>query len=350
MKSMFDWLLRRLSADVGIDLGTANTLVTLRGSGIVVNEPSVVAVKRGTSRVLMNGTAVGASAKQMLGKAPGNIVAVRPLKNGVIADFEVTEEMLRYFIRKAHPGSWIRPRVLISIPSGITAVEKRAVVNCAERAGARRVFLIREALAAGLGVGLPINEPRGYMIVDIGGGTTEVAVLSLASLVAKSSIRVAGDEMDHAIIQYVRKKYDLLIGEQTAERVKIAIGSAHPTDQEYTMEIRGRDLKDHLPRKAEISSEEIREALQEPVRQIVQAIKATLEQTPPEIAADLVDTGITLAGGGVLLRGLDERIAEEIKLPVQVAGDPMTAVARGIGEILEQLDLLHQILETAESE
>jgi len=350
MKSPFDWLLSRFSADIGIDLGTANTLVAIRGAGIVLNEPSVVAVKRGTNRVLMNGTAVGTTAKEMLGKAPGNIMAVRPLKNGVIADFEITEAMVRYFIKKANPSTWVRPRLLISIPSGITAVEKRAVINCAERAGARRVFLIKEPLAAGLGVELPINEPKGHLIVDVGGGTTEVAVLSLASLVEKYSIRVAGDEMDQAIVQYVRKKYNLLVGEQTAERIKITIGSAYATGDEYELEIRGRDLKDHLPRKTNVSSDEIREALQPPVRAIIQAIRNTLEQTPPEIAADLVDTGIVLTGGGVLLRGLDEVIANEIKLPVAVASDPITAVARGIGHILEQLDLLREILETAESE
>jgi rod shape-determining protein MreB len=350
MKSPIDWLLGKFSADVGMDLGTANTLVAVRGAGIVLDEPSVVAVRRGTNRVLMNGTAVGETAKKMLGKAPGSIMAVRPLKNGVIADFEITEAMIRYFLRKANAGSWIRPRVLMSIPSGITAVEKRAVINCAERAGARKVFLIKEPLAAGLGVNLPINEPRGHLIVDVGGGTTEVAVLSLASLVQKSSIRVAGDEMDQAVIQFIRKKYNLLIGEQTAERIKIEIGSAYPSEQEYEMEIRGRDLKDHLPRRTNVTSTEIREALQPPVRAIVQAIRATLEQTPPEISADLVDTGITLTGGGVLLRGIDEIIAEEIKLPVAVAADPRTAVARGINEILDQLDLLHEILETAETE
>ena len=316
----------------------------------MLDEPSVVAVKRGTNRVLMNGTAVGEAAKKMLGKAPGSIMAIRPLKNGVIADFEITEAMIRYFLRKANPSSWVRPRVLISIPSGITAVEKRAVINCAERAGARKVFLIKEPLAAGLGVKLPINEPRGHLIVDVGGGTTEVAVLSLASIVEKASIRVAGDEMDHAIIQFIRKKYNLLIGEQMAERIKIEIGSAYPLDEEYEMEIRGRDLKDHLPRKTNVTSEEIREALQPPVRSIIQAIRNTLEQTPPEISADLVDTGITLTGGGVLLRGIEEMIAEDIKLPVAVATDPRTAVARGIDDILEQLDLLHEILETAENE
>ena len=350
MMSPIDWLLGKFSADIGIDLGTANTLVAVRGAGIVLNEPSVVAVRRGTNRVLVNGTAVGTSAKEMLEKAPGNILVVRPLKNGVIADFEITEAMLRYFIKKAIPSSWMRPRLLVSIPSGITAVEKRAVINCAERAGARKVFLIKEPLAAGLGVGLPIHKPQGHLIVDVGGGTTEVAVLSLASLVEKFSSRVAGDEMDQAIVQFVRKKYNLLIGEQTAERIKINIGSAYPTGEEYEMEIRGRDLKDHLPRKTNISSEEVREALQAPVKSIIQAIRNTLEQTPPEISADLVDTGITLTGGGVLLRGMDEIIAEEIKLPVAVASDPMTAVARGIGEILDQLDILHEILETTESE
>jgi rod shape-determining protein MreB len=345
----FEWILGRFSLDLGIDLGTANTLVCVSGQGIVMSEPSVVAVQRGTNRVLLDGNAVGETAKEMLGKTPGSILAVRPLKDGVIADFEITEAMLRYFIRKVHNRSWgVKPRVVIAIPSGITAVEKRAVINSAERAGARKVFLIDEPLAAGIGAGLAITEPLGTMIVDIGGGTTEVAVLSMAGIVNAKSLRVAGDEMDEAIIQYLRKNYNLMIGEQTAEHIKIAIGSAFPLDQELQMEVKGRDLVAGLPRKAIINSEEVREALGEPVMVIVDAIRSTLERTAPELAADIVDSGITLAGGGALLRGLDRRIMEEIDLPVRIADDPLTCVARGTGEILEQLPLLRQVIAASE--
>lgn len=345
----FDWLLGKFSLDMGIDLGTANTLVCVQGEGIVLSEPSVVAVQKGSNRVLLNGNAVGETAKRMLGKTPGNIVAIRPLKDGVIADFEITEAMLRYFIRKVHKRTWgLKPRVVIAIPSGITAVEKRAVINSAERAGARKVYLIDEPMAAGIGVGLPITDPSGSLIVDIGGGTTEVAVISLAGIVHSESIRVAGDEMDDAIGHAMKRNHNLLVGEQTAEKIKIAIGSASPLEQEMRLEVRGRDVATALPRKAVVSSEEIREALIEPVSTIVAAIKRTLENTQPELAADLVEHGVVLAGGGVLLRGLDRVIAEEIKLPVRVADDPLTAVARGTGDILDQLGLLHQILSSAD--
>jgi rod shape-determining protein MreB len=349
MIRLFDWMMGKFSLDMGIDLGTANTLVCVQGEGIVLSEPSVVAVQKGTNRVLLNGNAVGETAKRMLGKTPGNIVAIRPLKDGVIADFEITEAMLRYFIRKVHKRAWgLKPRVVIAIPSGITAVEKRAVINSAERAGARKVYLIDEPMAAGIGAGLPITDPSGSMIVDVGGGTTEVAVISLAGIVHAESIRVAGDEMDAAITLALKKNHNLLIGEQTAEKIKIAIGSAYPLQQEMRLEVRGRDVSTALPRKAVISSEEVREALLEPVSAIVAAIKRTLENIAPELSADLVEQGIMLAGGGVLLRGLDKVIADEVQLPVRVADDPLTAVARGTGEILDQLGLLHQILSSAD--
>ncbi len=344
-----EWFLGRFSLDLGIDLGTANTLVCVSGQGIVLSEPSVVAVQRGTNRVLLDGNAVGESAKEMLGKTPGTIVAIRPLKDGVIADFEITEAMLRYFIRKVHNRTWgVKPRVVIAIPSGITAVEKRAVINSAERAGARKVYLIDEPLAAGIGAGLPITDPIGSMIVDVGGGTTEVAIISMAGIVTAQSLRVAGDEMDEAITQYLRKNYNLMIGEQTAEHIKIAIGSASPLEQELQMEVKGRDLLAGLPRKAILNSEEVREALNEPVTAIIDAIRTALERAAPELSADIVDSGITLAGGGALLRGLDRRIMEEIDLPVRIAEDPLTCVARGTGEILEQLPLLRQVIAASE--
>lgn len=349
MIRLFDWLMGKFSLDLGIDLGTANTLVCVQGQGIVLSEPSVVAVQKGTNRVLLDGNAVGDTAKKMLGKTPGNIEAIRPLKDGVIADFEITEAMLRYFIRKVHKRAWgVKPRVIIAIPSGITAVEKRAVINSAERAGARKVFLIDEPMAAAIGAGLPITEPQGSMIVDIGGGTTEVAVISLAGIVTCESIRVAGDEMDDAIIQHLRKNYNLLIGEQTAERIKIQIGSAAPLQQEVKVEVRGRDLIAGLPRKAIITSIEIREALREPLVQIFGAIRRTLEGTSAELAGDIVNDGIVMAGGGSLLRGVDQVIEEEIGLPVRVCEDPLRAVARGTGEILDQLGLLQQILTASE--
>jgi rod shape-determining protein MreB len=349
MIRLFDWLMGKFSLDLGIDLGTANTLVCVQGQGIVLSEPSVVAVQKGTNRVLLDGNAVGDTAKKMLGKTPGNIEAIRPLKDGVIADFEITEAMLRYFIRKVHKRGWgVKPRVIIAIPSGITAVEKRAVINSAERAGARKVFLIDEPMAAAIGAGLPITEPQGSMIVDIGGGTTEVAVISLAGIVTCESIRVAGDELDEAIMQHLRKNYNLLIGEQTAERIKIQIGSAAPLQQEVKVEVRGRDLIAGLPRKAIITSIEIREALREPLVQIFAAIRRTLEHTSAELAGDIVEDGIVMAGGGALLRGIDLVIEEEIGLPVRIADDPLRAVARGTGEILDQLGLLQQILTASE--
>ena len=343
-------ILRRLigmfSTDLGIDLGTATTLVCMKGQGIVLAEPSVVAVKKGTNRVLLNGRAVGEVAKAMIGKTPGTIQAIRPLKDGVIADFDITEAMLSYFIHKVHERTWgINPRVVIAIPSGITAVEKRAVIDSAKRAGARDVRLIGEPMAAAIGVGAPVTEPTGTMILDIGGGTTEVAVISLAGMVTKESLRIGGDEMDEAIAQHMRRTYNLMIGEATAERIKIEIGSAYPMEEEKTMEVKGRDLIAGLPRSATVRSEEIREALKEPVDAILGAVKMTLERTPPELAADLIDRGIIMAGGGSLLRGFDKVLAKETGLPVRIADDPLTAVSRGTGEVLEQLDMLLGVLE-----
>jgi len=348
---IFDALLGLFSVDMGIDLGTATTLVCVEGEGIVLCEPSVVAVHRGTNRVinLGNAPAVGVAAKEMLGKTPGSIQAIRPLKDGVIADFDITEAMLRYFIQKVHQRRWgYKPRVVIAIPSGITTVEKRAVRNSAERAGARQVFLVDEPMAGAIGAGLPVAEPTASMVLDVGGGTTEVAVISLADIVTSESIRVAGDEMDEAIIQHMKQNYNLLIGEQTAERIKIEIGSAYPLEQELTMEVRGRDVIAGLPRKEVIRSEEIREALREPVDAIVAAVKTTLERTEPELAADLVDNGMVLVGGGVLLRGLDKVCQEATGLPVRRAEDPITCVARGTGLFLENLSRMKKYLESAE--
>ncbi len=337
--------LRRLmglfSLDMGIDLGTCNTLVAVRGEGIVLNEPSVVAVRKGTNEVLdtAEGKAVGLAAKAMLGRTPGSITAIRPLKDGVIADFEITQAMLGYFIKKVHGNRGIaHPRVVIAVPSGITAVEKRAVLNSAERAGARRVYLVDEPKAAGIGAGLPIHEPRASMIVDIGGGTTEVAVLSLSDIAACTSLRVAGDDMDEAIMNYMRRTYNLMIGPQTAENIKIQIGSASALDEEVKMEVKGRDMISGLPRRAVITSDEVREALKEPVGQIIEGVLHTLEQLEPELAADLVDNGICMAGGGALLRGLDVVLAKASGLEVRVADDPLTCVARGTSEWLENLD------------
>ena len=333
------------SKDLAIDLGTANTLVYLKGKGIVTNEPSVVAVhrdSRGVKRVI----AVGEEAKRMLGKTPGSIVAIRPLKDGVIADFEITEAMLKYFIQKIHnKKSYARPRIVISIPSGITPVEKRAVKESAESAGAREVYLIEEPMAAAIGVGLPITEPSGNMIVDIGGGTTEVAVISLAGIVYCNSVRIAGDKIDEAIIQYIKRKYNLLIGERTGEMIKIEIGSAYPfpDEQEMTMEIKGRDLVGGIPKTLEISSKDIREAIAEPVNAIVDSVRIALERTPPELAADIVDKGIVLSGGGALLRNLDLLIREVTRLPVIVAENPTTAVVEGAGRVLDEVTLLKEI-------
>ena len=329
---MFGKLLNYFSTDIGIDLGTANTVVYVRGRGIVLREPSVVAIVTGTSQV----RAVGEEAKRMLGRTPGNITAIRPMKDGVIADFDITEAMLRYFIKKVHNRRYgVKPRVIVAVPIGITEVERRAVKESAYHAGARDVRLIDEPMAAAIGVGLPVEEPAGNMIVDIGGGTTEVALISLAGIVLSRSVRVAGDEFDEAIIQYMKRAYNLMIGERTAEEIKVKTGSAYPLEQELTMEVRGRDLVAGLPKTLTITSEEIREALQETISIIVENVRVTLERCPPELAADLVDRGIMLAGGGALLRGTDKLLAEETGLPVHLSDDPLSAVALGTGIVLE---------------
>ena len=344
---LFDSVLGMFSVDMGIDLGTCNTLVCVKGEGVVLNEPSVVAVRRGTSQVLRNGNAVGLVAKEMLGKPPGSISAIRPLKDGVIADFDITEAMLGYFIHKVHGRSRLaRPRVVIAVPSGITAVEKRAVYNSAERAGARRVFLVEEPMAAGIGAGLPIAEPTASMIIDIGGGTTEVAIMSLADIAVCKSLRVAGDEMDAAIIAHMRRKYDIQIGPLTAEAVKIEIGSIADLEGELIKEVCGRDVIGGLPRKCQVSSSEIREALSEPVSAIVDCVTQTLEDCEPELAADLVENGIHLAGGGALLRGLDEVLAERTGLDVRVVDDPLSCVARGTSVYLENLAVWQDTMES----
>ena len=344
---IFDSLLGMFSVDMGIDLGTCNTLVCVKGEGIVLNEPSVVAVRRGTNQVLRNGNAVGQVAKEMLGRTPGSISAIRPLKDGVIADFDITEAMLGYFIRKVHGRSrFVKPRVVIAVPSGITAVEKRAVYNSAERAGSRRVYLVEEPMAAGIGAGLPIGEATASMIVDIGGGTTEVAIMSLADIAVVQSIRVAGDEMDAAIIAYIRRKYDLMIGLQTAERIKIDIGSITELDQEMEKEVRGRDVVGGLPHKCMVTSEEIREALFEPVQQIVECVTRTLENAEPELAADLVENGIHLAGGGALLRGMAQKLSEGTGLHVQLVDDPLSCVARGTSVYLDNLSAWKDTMES----
>ncbi|MDF1729472.1 MAG: rod shape-determining protein [Planctomycetota bacterium] len=346
-----EWAFGHFSVDMGIDLGTANTLVCARGRGIVLNEPSVVAVKKGTNEVLLDGMAVGNTAKAMLGKTPGSIEAIRPLKHGVIADFDVTEKMLRYFITKVHEGrSWIKPQVVIAVPVGITAVERRAVIHSAERAGARRVYLIDEPMAAGIGCDMPVTEARGSLVVDVGGGTTEIAVLSLAGAVVSTSLRIAGDEMDEAIVSHLRRHHNLLIGEQTAERIKLTIGSAFDMDQELSMEVKGRDSIQGMPRRTTITSIEIREALGHPVRLICEAIRGILEEAPPEISADLYDSGITLVGGGALLHGLGEAISDYIGVPATMASDPLTAVARGTGIFLDKLDVFSKVLATEEDD
>jgi len=347
----FDSILGWFSLDMGIDLGTCNTLVCVRGEGIVLNEPSVVAVKKGTTRVLQDGNAVGLVAKEMLGKTPGSITAIRPLKDGVISDFEITEAMLAYFIRRVHGRrSLIHPRVVIAIPSGITAVEKQAVLQSAQRAGARKVYLVEEPMAAGIGAGLPITDPQASMIVDIGGGTTEVAILTLADIAVCESIRVAGDDFDEAIVNHMKKTYNLMIGEQFAEKIKIEIGSAGPFGPEKTMEVRGRDMISGLPRKCVVTSEEIRESLQEPIGQIIDAVTRTLEKAEPELAADLVETGITLAGGGALMRSIDKVLHQATGLPVRIADDPLTCVARGTSVFLENLELWKDTMESDSSD
>ncbi len=345
MFNVFNALWGMFSNDLAIDLGTANTLVYMKGKGIVVSEPSVVAVKTGAAgqrKVL----AVGKDAKEMLGRTPGSIVAIRPMKDGVIADFDYTEEMLRYFIRKVHNRkNLIRPRIVICVPSGITQVEKRAVRESAESAGAREVYLIEEPMAAAIGAGLPITEASGNMIVDIGGGTTEVAVISLAGIVYAQSVRIGGDKLDEAIVQYMKRKYNLLIGERTAESIKIGIGSVATSrgQERVTMEIKGRDLVSGIPKTMEIGSDEIREAMTEPINTIVEAVRIALERTPPELAADIVDKGIVLAGGGAYLKNLDILLQEETGLPVVVAEDPLSCVVLGSGAVLDQLDLLRQV-------
>ncbi len=339
---IFDFLMGLFSNDMAIDLGTASTLVYVKGEGIVLREPSIVAVQKGTDNVL----AVGNEAKAMLGRTPGNIVAIRPMRDGVIADFEITERMLRHFITKVHNRrSMVKPRIIICIPSGVTEVEKRAVRDSAEQAGAREVYLIEEPMAAAIGAGLPIDEPSGNMIVDIGGGTTEVAVISLGGIVYGRSLRVGGDELDEAIINYIKRAYNVLIGERTAEDVKIKMGSAFPLKQEMEMEVKGRDLVTGLPKTLEITSEEIRGSLEEPLSAIVETIKMTLERTPPELAADIVDRGIIMAGGTSQLRGLDIRLREATGVPVNVAEDPTTCVVRGSGKVLdESIDMLKKIV------
>jgi rod shape-determining protein MreB len=347
MVNLFDAILGMFSNDLAIDLGTANTLVYLKGKGVVVSEPSVVAVQKdsvGQRKVL----AVGTDAKNMLGRTPGSIVAIRPMKDGVIADFDITEEMLRYFIRKIHNRkALVRPRIVICVPSGITQVEKRAVKESAESAGAREVYLIEEPMAAAIGAGLPITEASGNMIVDIGGGTTEVAVISLAGIVYAKSVRVGGDKLDEAIVQHMKRKYNLLIGERTAEQIKIEIGSAYPDDEEKSMDVKGRDLVSGIPKTMSISAEEVREAISEPVNAIVEAVRIALERTPPELAADIVDKGIVLAGGGACLRNLDRLLHEETGLPVVQAEDPLSCVVLGSGMILDSLDLLRRVTITS---
>src|SRR5574341_45647 len=330
-----------IRSDIGIDLGTANTLVFVRGEGIVLNEPSVVAIEVATSKVL----AIGKAAKEMIGRTPGEIRAIRPLKDGVIADFEITEKLLSDFIRRVVKHRYLmKPRIVISVPSGITEVEKRAVRDSAESAGAREVFLIQEPMAAAIGVGIPVDQPSGSMVIDIGGGTSEIAVIALNGIVNNISIRIAGDEMDEAIVAYMRKNYNLLIGERTAEEIKIKIGSAFPLEKEEEMEIKGRDLVAGAPRTVKISSSQIREALTETVDNIVEAMRQALERTPPELASDILDKGIIMTGGGAMLKGLDARLREETNLPVNLADDPLTCVVRGTGKVLENMNHYTKVL------
>jgi len=340
---LFDYILGAISNDLAIDLGTANTLVYVKGKGVVLDEPSVVAVHRdlrGTKKIL----AVGVDAKRMLGKTPGNIVAIRPMKDGVIADFEITEAMLRHFILRVHNRrTFVRPRIIISIPSGITPVERRAVKETAESAGAREVYLIEEPMAAAIGAGLPITEPVSSMVVDIGGGTTEVAVISLAGIVYSKSVRVAGDRIDSTIVQYMKRKHSLLIGERTGEMIKTTIGCAYPDNELKTVDVKGRDLISGIPKIVEINSEEVTEAMAEPVGVIINAVRDALENAPPELAGDIVDRGIVLAGGGALLRNLDVLLREETGLPITIADDPLSVVARGAGKALDELDILKEV-------
>jgi rod shape-determining protein MreB len=341
--TFFNWIAGLFSSDLAIDLGTANTLVYVKGKGIVFSEPSVVAIFQDGSKTRV--LAVGLEAKRMLGRTPGNIRAIRPMRDGVIADFDVTEAMLRHFIHKAHDRrKFVRPRIIIALPSGITPVEKRAVTECAESAGAREVFLIEEPMAAAIGANLPITEPTCNMVVDIGGGTTEVAVISLSGIVYSRSVRVAGDKMDAGIMQYIKRKYNLLIGERTAEIIKITIGNAYPDPENLeTIEVKGRDLVSGIPKILTIDSEEIRIAISEQVEAIAETVKIALEQTPPELAADIVDSGIVLTGGGALLKNLDKLLREESGLPITIAEDPLSTVAKGCGKTLDNIEILRQI-------
>ncbi len=332
-----------LANDLGIDLGTANTLIYVRGRGLLIEEPSVVALDKSTKRVL----AIGGEAKRMLGRTPGEIEAIRPMKDGVIADFDLVEHMLKYFIKKVQKyPSFFRPRAVIGVPSGITEVEKRAVVDSAESAGVREVYLVAEPMASAIGMGIPVNEPSGNMVIDIGGGTAEIAVLALFGMVCDMSVRIAGDEMDESIVSYLKKTYNLLVGESTAEQIKIQIGSAFPLEDELEMEVKGRDLVAGIPKTLRITSTEIRDALNEPISTIVEAVKQALEQTPPELSADILDKGIIMTGGGSQLRGLDERLRQETNLPVNVIDEPLTCVARGALNIIEQLDTYKSVLMT----
>ncbi len=338
---VFKFISAPFSRDLGIDLGTANTLVYIKGKGILIREPSVVALRENKEDVL----AVGDEAKNMIGRTPGNIIAVRPMKDGVIADFDVTETMIRYFITKAHKRSrLVRPRIIICVPSGVTEVEKRAVLDAAQHAGAREAYLIEEPMAAAIGAGLPVHEPTGNMIVDVGGGTTEVAIISLGGIVSSRSIRIGGDEMDESIIHYIKRKYKLMIGERTAEEIKINIGSALCEDPDRIKEIRGRDLVTGLPKTIDVTAEEIREAMEEPVTSIVDAVKFTLEKTPPELSADVMDRGIILTGGGALLQGLDKLLINETQMPVHLADEPLDCVVKGTGIALEEINSLKRVL------
>jgi len=330
-----------LGRDMAVDLGTANTLVYVRGKGIVLNEPSVVAINKATTGIV----AVGTEAKRMIGRTPGNIVAVRPLKDGVIADFDTTERMLRFFIQQVHRRRhFAKPRLVVCVPSGITAVEQRAVKQAGYAAGARRVYIVEEPLAAAIGAGMPVHEPTGNMIVDVGGGTTEVAIISLGGIVASQSIRTAGDELDGAIISYVKKEYSLMLGERTAEEIKMSIGSAFPMPDEPPAEIRGRDLVSGLPKTIIVSAEEIRKAIEEPINAIIDAVKSTLDKCPPELSGDVMDRGIVLTGGGALLRGLDERLRHETAMPINIAENPLYSVALGAGRCVEEFEALQQVL------
>jgi rod shape-determining protein MreB and related proteins len=333
-----------LGRDIAVDLGTANTLVYVRGRGIVLDEPSVVAINAKSGAIL----AVGSEAKRMIGRTPGHIVAIRPLKDGVIADFDVTEKMLRYFIHRVHPRRWLdvvnRPRVVVCVPSGITGVERRAVEEASLQAGARAAYIIEEPMAAAIGAGLPVHQPAGNMVVDIGGGTTEVAVISLGGIVTSASVRIGGDELDEAIVTYVKKEYSLMLGERTAEEIKLAVASAFPLPEENHAEIRGRDLVSGLPKTVVISATEIRKAIEEPVNSIVDAVKNTLDRTPPELAADIMDKGIVVTGGGALLQGLDERLKHETGMPIHVAEEPLKSVAIGSGRCLEEFEALKRVL------